>query len=125
MNQLTLFTQPPPVVVAPDTRKQAHDKVKPSKQALREMIVKALYTSEMTADEWAAANGVSILNARPRFTELKKAGMLWHHGYGLTADGNKQMRFTIYPYIKNRMQLLSCRYGIDKAVKEILRAFNL
>ena len=51
--------------------------------------------------------------------------MLWHHGYGLTADGNKQARFTIYPYIKNRMQLLSCRYGIDKAVKEILGAFNL
>jgi hypothetical protein len=124
--QQSLFGSGKSVPVSPkfqDTRSAAHKKV--NAKSLRIAIVKSLYEAEMTADEWALANNVTILNARPRFSELNKAGMLWHHGYGLTADGNKQNRYTIYPYIKTRMQLLACKYGLDKAVTEILSQFNV
>jgi hypothetical protein len=108
-----------------DTRTKAHDKAKPSKRDLHILLLKSYYEGQFSADDWAIERGISILRIRPRVSEMNKAGMLHRVGYGLTVDGNDQDKFTLFPYIRNRMQLLACKYGIDRAAVETLVQFNL
>lgn len=124
MNQPQLFPTSVPLV-PPDTREQAHNKVKPSKHSLRVALLKDLYEGRWSADEWAASKGISILSVRPRMSELKKKGLIYRVGFGRTVDGNNQEKFTMFPYIRNRMQLVACKFGIDKAAKEMLASFGL
>lgn len=102
-----------------DTRRKAHDKIKPSVRELQMRLIKAFYFGAWNADAWAGANGLSILSVRPRVTELKKAGLLHRIGYGLTQDGNEQDKFTLYPLYRDRMAVLIEKFGIDKAAEHV------
>lgn len=115
----------PASVIAPDTRAQAHDKMKPTVKSLRVRLVKDFFERSFTADEWATEKGLSILNVRPRVSELNKKSMLHRVGFGLTQEGNKQEKFTLYPYLCDRLERLAGEFGLDEAAEELLAQFGL
>lgn len=63
-----------------DTRAEGLESVKTTAPLLRQRIVLELATRSMTPDECAASMGESILSVRPRFTELKKRGLIRKSG---------------------------------------------
>ena len=58
------------------TSKAAADSMKQKAPTLRDMVLAELSQANATADECAAAMGLSILSVRPRFTELAKDNYL-------------------------------------------------
>jgi predicted ArsR family transcriptional regulator len=58
------------------TSKAAADSMKKKAPTLRDMVIKELSQANATADECAAAMGLSLLSVRPRFTELLALGKI-------------------------------------------------
>jgi hypothetical protein len=59
-----------------DTSLKAAEATLPRAQLLRDRVLVQLRRGNFTADECAARMGESILSVRPRFTELKKLGLI-------------------------------------------------
>lgn len=65
-----------------DTRAAAYDAIKPASNVIRAKVLRYLTKLHsaggkgMTADECADALGMDRLTVRPRFTELKAAGLI-------------------------------------------------
>lgn len=60
----------------PDTSKEAAESMKPSAGILRAKCLEALRSGPATADEIAERLGLSVLSARPRFSELLREGKI-------------------------------------------------
>jgi predicted ArsR family transcriptional regulator len=60
-----------------DTRRAAYEQIAPSTSHLRSRVLAALAThGPMTADQCAVSLNIDRLAIRPRFTELKAAGLI-------------------------------------------------
>lgn len=123
MKQPELFTLTAPVRLLPNTRRQAHEKVKPTKKDLHVRLIKSFYLGEWNADAWADANNIGILSVRPRVSEINKAGLLHRIGFGETQDGNLQNRYTLFPFYKDGMKNLVDAYGLDKAAEMMVEKY--
>jgi hypothetical protein len=106
------------------TSQLAHEKVKPSKRQLQILLTKSYFEGAFSADDWAIEHGYSILTVRPRVSGMNKAQMLHRVGFGLTVDGNDRDKFTLFPYIRIRMERLAAEFGLDAAIEQILTQFN-
>ncbi len=77
---------------ATGTSSQAARAAAPRAPTVRDQILALLRQGDATPDEAAAALGVSILTARPRFSELARMGLVFRTGgrrkneSGLMAD---------------------------------------
>jgi hypothetical protein len=123
MNQqptLGFDTQSP---VVRDTRARAHAKARPSKNAFHAEIIQSLYCKAWNADGWAESRELSFLQTRPRFSELFKAGLIWQVGTGKSALGNPQDIYDLRPAVRERINTLAERFGIDKAAEQIVTEF--
>jgi len=58
------------------TSKAAADSMREKAPTLRDMVLAELSQANATADECAAAMGLSLLSVRPRFTELLALGKI-------------------------------------------------
>lgn len=77
-----------------DTSRKAAEKIKGRSHVLRQRCLEHLQAQGeygATPDEAAAALGEDILNIRPRFSELRDAGLIYDAGLRRTnAKGNTQ-----------------------------------
>lgn len=119
MIEQTLFDLSP-VVHVPDTRELAFQKAQAKAPALRIRLVKAFAQDEFTPDEYAQKHGLSVLSVRPRCAELHKWGLLWHHGYGRSIEGNKMNKYTLYPKWQKRLEVLSAHFPEDQAASQLI-----
>lgn len=82
--QLDLLDYTPPKARRnTDTSRAAEKKIGPHKELLRDKVFAFIVSQDeqgATPDETALALNIDILNIRPRFTELKEAGMICTSG---------------------------------------------
>ncbi len=81
-DQRDLFYPASPGYRDTDTSKAAAEAMKPTAATLRARCLRILsyYQAGLTADAAAEILGISILAARPRFTELKLLGKIYDTG---------------------------------------------
>ncbi len=94
MMQADLLSWQPPAYRPIDTSRQAAEKIKGRSHVLRQRCLEHLQAQGeygATPDEAAAALGEDILNIRPRFSELRDAGLIYDTGMRRSnAKGNTQ-----------------------------------
>lgn len=108
-------------LIEPDTRAKAHKKL--DKAGLRVLVIKELYKRDWNADALAKClrpnDELFFMSLRPRFTELKKAGLIYRTHIGLSNTGNHQDIFALFPVWKTRLATLAAEFGFDKAAQEL------
>jgi len=72
------------------TSKAAADSMRAKAPTLRDMVLAELSQANATADECAAAMGLSLLSVRPRFTELLALGKIADTGMTRPNASGKQ-----------------------------------
>lgn len=104
-----------------DARTEARIRTQPKVHDLQMMLMRDLYKGiAVSADAWAVSHKIKHMLVRPRLTYLKQAGLIYRSGFGLSVDDNKQDRYSIFPYMRERIKVIADVYGVDKAIEQIL-----
>lgn len=118
--------RPPVVQTPPDTRAEAYSKVKPKVHDLQMMLMRHLYNvGPLSSDQWAIDHNISHMLVRPRMSCLKKAGIVYRMGFGLSVEGNNQDKLALFPYLKERLRTLTEHFSVDEALANLLAEKNV